>query len=73
MIRHITLDNTKTTLNLEPDYWQEIDRLATETGTDWKQWTVEKLKSQSGQQGKSRSAQLRLTVLNTLRGSHDKR
>lgn len=68
MIRHITLDNTKTTLNLEAEYWQAIDRLATETGKDWKQWTAQKLKSKSGQQGKSRSAKLRLIVLRTLQG-----
>lgn len=68
MIRHITLNQTKTTLKLEPDYWQEIDRLATHDGQTWEQWIADKLKSKSGHQGKSRSARLRLTVLKRLQG-----
>ena len=40
-IRRSTGDCLRTTIRLESDFWQEIDRLAGSDGATWQDWVAE--------------------------------
>ena len=59
--RHIALSDHKTTISLEPEYWQAIEDLG---GDNWRQWAADTLASKP--EGIGRSSWLRCQVLNRV-------
>lgn len=56
--RHLSLSSHRTTISLEPDYWEAIEALS---GGQWRQWATDRLTIKPESTG--RSSWLRQQVL----------
>jgi predicted DNA-binding ribbon-helix-helix protein len=62
--RHITVSTDRTTVGMEPQFWQAIESIS---GGEWHQWLVQSLADKPATQG--RSSWLRCRVLMALQNT----
>lgn len=59
--RHVVSDEGRTTIALEPEFWQAADRQAEAEGKDWREWAQAQLEGKPD--GYGRASWLRVALL----------
>lgn len=59
--RHVVSDEGRTTIALEPEFWNAADRQAKAKGMDWRQWAAVQLIAKPSDYG--RASWLRVSIL----------
>ena len=59
--RHVVSDEGRTTIALEPEFWNAADRQAKAQGMDWRQWAAGQLEGRPVSYG--RASWLRVAIL----------
>jgi predicted DNA-binding ribbon-helix-helix protein len=60
--RHILAGGRRTSLALEPLFWQAADQQAKDQGLSWQEWTTARLRQGAG----SRASRLRVAILEAV-------